>query len=591
MGIKNRRTLNKSAAFFFTLVASFVLCAPVTHAQTSSFTYQGKLADNGVAANGTYDITFTLYDALANGTQIGSAVVHENVVVSDGSFTVDLDFGVAAFASGASRFLQLEVRPGVSVGTYTPLVPRQPLTSSPYAVKAASAGSADSLADTCIMCVRDEKIDTVSAGKISGVLSYFQGGTGLGGPGPLPPAGLFLRSNGAGLALSGLTAGDVPNNSVTTPKIVDASVTAPKIADYAVTTDKLGDYAVITGKIADASVSAPKIADNAVTTGKLADGSVTKSKLATDFKNGFDPQLVATQRWDLISVPKHSATVGRKPSGLAFDGTFMYVSNKLDNNVMRIRVSTGLVEGSPVAVGNAPTALAFDGTFIYVANSGSNSVTRIRASTFAVEGSQIAVGINPSVLTFDGTYMNVGNNGSNSITRIRTQTGTIEGDPIVTAQPPVAMVFTGSHVYVASHNPSTTVGRLQRLLVSTGVIETGIPSGNVALVFDGTFVYAGSGGGFARYRVSTGAEEFPGFGTTVSGGPRLALFDGTSIYYAGNVIRRFNIHSLGAESTTIEYSGGLTALGFDGTYTYAALDIIFNDEGFPVTLNGLVARF
>ncbi len=250
----------------FAATSLSILLATAVLAQTSSFTYQGKLADAGLPANATYDITFTLFDTIANGSQIGSAVVRNDVLVSDGAFSADLDFGVAAFASGESRFLQIEVRLGSSTGTYTPLFPRQPLTSSPYAVKAASATSADSLSEACILCIRDEKIDTVNAGKITGVLNYFQGGTGLGGPGPFPVAGLFLRSTGTGLGLAGLTASDVPNNSITTPKIVDGSITAPKIAEGAVTVNGLGDGSVINQKIADESVTGNKIKTGAAGT-------------------------------------------------------------------------------------------------------------------------------------------------------------------------------------------------------------------------------------------------------------------------------------------------------------------------------------
>jgi len=38
-------------------------------AQTTSFTYQGRLTDGGTPANGTYEIQFTLWDASAGGTQ------------------------------------------------------------------------------------------------------------------------------------------------------------------------------------------------------------------------------------------------------------------------------------------------------------------------------------------------------------------------------------------------------------------------------------------------------------------------------------------------------------------------------------------
>ena len=196
------------------ILAGFVLCtlfSVAASSQSTTFTYQGKLADGGVAANGTYDLTFKLYDTLASGTQIGTDIVRDNVVVTDGEFTVDLDFGAAAFETGASRFLQLEVRPGSSTGTFTALVPRQPVKSSPYGIKAINATTADSLSASCVSCITDANIDTVNAGKVTGVLSFFQGGTGIGGP-TFPPAGGFLRSNGSGWEISGITAAEIPNN-------------------------------------------------------------------------------------------------------------------------------------------------------------------------------------------------------------------------------------------------------------------------------------------------------------------------------------------------------------------------------------------
>src|SRR5512135_238287 len=36
----------------------------------TGFTYQGRLLDNGVPANGQYDIAFTLYDALSGGLPV-----------------------------------------------------------------------------------------------------------------------------------------------------------------------------------------------------------------------------------------------------------------------------------------------------------------------------------------------------------------------------------------------------------------------------------------------------------------------------------------------------------------------------------------
>ena len=114
---------------------SFVL------AQTTTFTYQGRLIDGGSTANGTYEMQFKLFDGTSN--QIGSTITNSAVTVSDGVFTVTLDYGGAAF-SGADRFLEIGVRPSGSGDPFTMLSPRQQLTSAVYAIRAGSSVSADS---------------------------------------------------------------------------------------------------------------------------------------------------------------------------------------------------------------------------------------------------------------------------------------------------------------------------------------------------------------------------------------------------------------------------------------------------------------
>ncbi len=93
----------------------------------TAFSYQGRLEDNSSPANGPYDFLFTLFDASIGGSQIGGIVTLGDVPVSTGLFNLKLDFGSLAFGGGAC-YLQIEVRPGVSGGAYTPLTPRQELT-------------------------------------------------------------------------------------------------------------------------------------------------------------------------------------------------------------------------------------------------------------------------------------------------------------------------------------------------------------------------------------------------------------------------------------------------------------------------------
>jgi hypothetical protein len=98
----------------------------------TAFTYQGRLTDGGVPANGTYDFDFLLYDLPSAGTIIGH-LPKGDVTVTNGLFVVSLDFGASAF-SGQARYLQIWVRPGSSTGSYTALSPRQEMTATPYAL-------------------------------------------------------------------------------------------------------------------------------------------------------------------------------------------------------------------------------------------------------------------------------------------------------------------------------------------------------------------------------------------------------------------------------------------------------------------------
>jgi len=108
-------------------VLILVVCAVTSRAQTTSFTYQGKLSDGGGPATGSYDFQFTLWDALSGGTQQPQpspvTVTKTNVAVSGGVFTVQLDFGATAFP-GADRYLEIGVRP-TGGGGFTILSPPQ----------------------------------------------------------------------------------------------------------------------------------------------------------------------------------------------------------------------------------------------------------------------------------------------------------------------------------------------------------------------------------------------------------------------------------------------------------------------------------
>ena len=117
----------------------------------TALTYQGNLnqtsGSTGVIGQqpssgpvtGVCDFRFSLWDAVTNGNPVGATLTNSAVSVSNGLFTVTLDFGAGAF-NGDARWLDIGVRTNGS-GAFTELVPRQLVPLVPDALYAAEAGS------------------------------------------------------------------------------------------------------------------------------------------------------------------------------------------------------------------------------------------------------------------------------------------------------------------------------------------------------------------------------------------------------------------------------------------------------------------
>ena len=93
------------------LLALFLAPGPPAGAQPvgTAFTYQGQLQQSGAPTNGSCDFQFSLWDALGSGapptggSQIGSTQTKSAVNVTNGVFTLPLDFGAAAFSSASEN--------------------------------------------------------------------------------------------------------------------------------------------------------------------------------------------------------------------------------------------------------------------------------------------------------------------------------------------------------------------------------------------------------------------------------------------------------------------------------------------------------
>ena len=138
--------MHRTATVLSTLLATSAFGVPIT--------YQGELADNGVLADGQYDMVFQLADQPVLGFVLDFQAIND-VVVEDGLFTVELDFDASHF-TGADRWIAVTVE-----GTM--LNPRQKVNYTPYAVRAQTATIAEELEVPWVVVTDTDVVDATSS--------------------------------------------------------------------------------------------------------------------------------------------------------------------------------------------------------------------------------------------------------------------------------------------------------------------------------------------------------------------------------------------------------------------------------------------
>ncbi len=98
-----------------------------------SFTYQGRLVQDGIAQEGNFDFEFSLFDVANGGVAIATLPAFTNVPVANGLFAVQLNFGPGRFR-GDQRWIEVRVKPSGAGGFE--LLGRQEVTATPYALYA-----------------------------------------------------------------------------------------------------------------------------------------------------------------------------------------------------------------------------------------------------------------------------------------------------------------------------------------------------------------------------------------------------------------------------------------------------------------------
>ena len=353
----------------------------------TAFTYQGRLNDGGNAASGFYDLRFALFDSVSGGSQVGSALTNAATTISNGLFTVTLDFG--GVFDGNSRWLEIGARTN-GAGAFTTLAPRQELMPTPYAIYAASAGVANT-ASTALTA------SSVAATNVTGTLGLGQLPSAVltNGAAAVSLAGTFT---GSGAGLTNLDGASIASGTVTAAKLATVSNWfALKIPNpTSAAADYFGDSVAAVGT--DRVLIGAYQADTVATDAGAAYLFSTSGALLTTFTNptsaageyfGYSVAAVGT---DCVLVGAYQAATGAPFAGAAY---------LFSTNGTLLTTFTNPTVANSDYFGISVAAVGTDRVLIGANRDDTGAIDAGAAYLFSTNGTLLTTFTNPTPANFD----------------------------------------------------------------------------------------------------------------------------------------------------------------------------------------------
>jgi hypothetical protein len=461
----------------FAAVTLFVGVQRAT-AQGTAFAYQGSLNYSNAPANGSFDFAFALFNDSQTGSQIGSAETNLDVNVTNGLFSTTLNFASAPW-NGQSLWLQVLVRTNGN-GAFSSLSPRQPVTSSPYAIQslnattATTANSANSVAATNLSgTILNSALP--SSPVFSGTLTanYLSGDGG--GLTNLNPANLEAGTaaiNITGNAATAISAANVTGNiadfqlSTNVPLLNGTNSFSGTNTFSGVTLATNTNNILIGSFSGNLSGNAATATSAANLTGNIADFQLSTNVALLDGTNSFSGTndfagvTVATNTNNIINgtftgALSGNATTASTATQATTATTANNFSGSLSGDVLGTQSATTVASvggqsaasiASGASAANAATNANSPGTIVMRDASGNFAAGAITANFFAGDGGALT-NLNPGNLDAGVAAINISGNAATATTASNV-TGNI-GDSQLSANVPL---LNGTNFFVGTNN-------------------------------------------------------------------------------------------------------------------------------------------
>jgi len=356
------------------LVLSLAIAAGAVSiaAQTTAFTYQGRLTDGGAPANGNYDFRFQLYNTALN-FPTGSPIFLEDVPVVNGTFSVNLDFSSSVeFRQTAISGLLIEiaVRPGTSTESYVALAPRQKITAAPFSIASLTAETAFSAINSQYAATSNVALNSNNLGGLA--------------------ASNYVLTGDARLT-------DARNPLAGSVNYIQ-NTTVPQTANF-----NINGYGIINGDLTQTGTLAKFTNNNGLlvlggNTGTIPISGGGTRMMFYPGKGAFRAGNVSGSQWDDANIGELSIALGSSTIASGFGstafGTGSIASGATSTAFGQLTTASG---AGSIAIGNFASTNNQTGSFVY----GDSSTTNIFAASAPNSFTMRTTGGFAAVGTFD----------------------------------------------------------------------------------------------------------------------------------------------------------------------------------------------
>jgi hypothetical protein len=188
----------------------------------------------------------------------------------------------------------------------------------------------------------------------------------------------------------------------------------------------------------------------------------------------------------LAIVDSHSSP--SFPTGLAWDGEYLWVAENDLDKIHKIDPSTGAVIYSFDAPGDGPSGLTWDGLYLWCADWNKDKIYQINSSTGVVIYSFDSPGSQPTGLAWDGQYLWNADNAGGTIFKINSSVGAVVASFDSPSIDPTGLAWDGQYLWVSI----IPEAKIYRIDPSNGVVVNfAYDPGNYAagLAWDGHYLW------------------------------------------------------------------------------------------------------